>query len=88
MGKRMTGSCLDFANPLANYPATFVNALDANKAVFFITDENKQIIGRVLVGIDEKNQIHRAQFFFKDGIAEIEDGRIEEIFDVYLTNLA
>ncbi len=53
MGNWVDGSCLSFYSSVGNFWSTAINALDINKSVFYFEDQNGNIIGRVLVAIDD-----------------------------------
>lgn len=51
MGNCVNGSCLAFDNSIGNYYSTAANAIDANKAVFYLYNEKNELLGRVLTTI-------------------------------------
>lgn len=59
------GSCLSYYSDIGNYWSTATNALDANKAVFYIEDQNGDIIWRVLVAIDTRRKLVRFPVYKK-----------------------
>ncbi len=62
MGTWVSGSCLDAEG--GNAWSTFVNASEANKAVFWITDERERILGRVLVAMDKNQKLVRFPMYY------------------------
>ncbi len=83
MGNWVVGSCLSYYSNAKNYWSCFTNALEANKAVFYIESENR-IIGRVLVAIDNHKNIVRFPLYYSGNI--IVD--LNPYFDAYITDLA
>lgn len=51
MGNCVNGSCLAFDSSAGNYYSTAANAIDANKAVFYLYNEKNELLGRVLVTV-------------------------------------
>lgn len=44
MGNWVDGSCLSFYSSVGNFWSTAINALDINKAVYYIEDQNGNIV--------------------------------------------
>ena len=57
MGDWVDGSCLASYSSIRNSWSTIANACEVNKAVFYAEDEKGNIIGRVLMAIDEENRL-------------------------------
>lgn len=55
LGTWVSGSCFDASG--MNYWASFPDAMEANKGVFWIKDEKDRILGRVLMAIDKSNKL-------------------------------
>ena len=55
LGTWVSGSCYD-ANGM-NYWASFPDAMEANKGVFWIKDQGDRILGRVLMAIDKTGKL-------------------------------
>jgi hypothetical protein len=62
LGSRVSGSCYDAGG--VNYWVSFPDAIEANKGVFWITNENGKILGRVLLAIDKNNKIVRFPTYY------------------------
>lgn len=84
MGKRVIGSCLDFASSYNKYYSTVANAIDANKAVFYLYDEENNIISRVLVTIGSDKKIARYRMYY----SKMTDDELDQIFDNYIKKIA
>jgi hypothetical protein len=84
MGNWVEGSCLAFDNATENYYSAFTNALDVNKAVFYIEDERGNIIGRVLTAITNSGELLRFPLYTK-GAPNID---LDKYFNQYIKELA
>jgi hypothetical protein len=84
MGNAVDGSCLSFYSTVWNYWSTATNALDINKWVFFIEDQNGNIIGRVLTAIDNEWKIIRFRTYKKWNI----DIDLGSYFNIYIKELS
>ncbi|MBP9779972.1 hypothetical protein KBD33_05125 [Candidatus Gracilibacteria bacterium] len=84
MGNAVDGSCLSFYSTVGNYWSTATNALDINKGVFFIEDQNGNIIGRVLTAIDNEGKIMRFRTYIKGNI----DINLNRYFNIYIKELS
>ena len=85
MGNRVDGSCLSFYNS-NNYWSVFSNMVDMNKLVFYIEDENKNIVGRVLCCFNDDKTLMRFNLYSKGGIGE--KYGLDKYFDFYIKKLA
>jgi uncharacterized protein YoxC len=66
MGNRVEWSCL--ASDRENYYSVFANISDINKAVYYITDQNQQVIGRYIMAIDDDLKLMRFHIYTVSGI--------------------
>ena len=82
MGYYFADSCIHPRR--VNAYASFANALEANKAVLWIRDQDGEIIGRVLIGINDKGELVRYETFV---IEELDIGQFEEEVQDYLIDL-
>lgn len=64
MGTLVNGSCLNADG--VNFWSTFSNALDVNKCVCYMKDENGNLLGRVLFAIDKNKKIVRFPIYYTD----------------------
>ncbi len=85
MGNWVDGSCLSFYSSIWNYWSAITNALEVNKGVFYIEDEECKIIGRVLVGIDSQNMKFEIHPTYTKWNIEID---ISQYFRMYISELA
>lgn len=58
--------------------------IDANKAVFYLYDEENNIISRVLVTIGSDKKITRYQMYY----SKMTDDELDQIFDNYIKKIA
>lgn len=84
MGNWMDGSCLTYWSANSCYWSTAVNALDINKAVFYIEDSDGEIIGRVPVAIDDNGDIVRFLLYTKGDV----NRSLSLYFNTYIRELA
>lgn len=73
-------SCFNFYSKIWNYWATATDALDINKWVFYIEDQNWEIIWRTLIAIDNYWKIVRFWTYLKWNI-EVD---LDKYFDEYI----
>ena len=76
MGNWVEWSCLSYYSTVWNYWSAITNALEVNKWVFYIEDENGNVIARVLVWIDNNWDLEIHPMYFKWNIGI----NIKEIF--------
>ena len=89
MGNKVDGSCLSFYNSDHEnnyYWSVFSNMVDMNKLVFYIKDENKNIISRVLCCFNNDKTLMRFNLYSKGKIGE--KYNLDKYFDVYIKKLA
>ena len=86
MGNRVDGSCLSFYNSINNYWSVFSNMVDMNKLVFYIEDDFKNIVGRVLCCFNTYKTLVRFNLYSKGGIGE--KYNLNKYFDDYIKKLA
>lgn len=84
MGNCVNGSCLAFDSSTGNYFSTAANAIDANKAVFYLYNEKNELLGRVLATIWQDQKITRYKMYF----AKEPDYSLDKIFNEYFRDLA
>ncbi|UFX83225.1 hypothetical protein [Candidatus Absconditicoccus praedator] len=84
MGNRVEGSCLSFNRGLGNYYSVISNTIDVNKAVFYVKDENYNILGRCLVTIGNDNKISRYKMYYNGNVS----ASIDNYFDKYIKELS
>ena len=82
MGEWVDGSCLKYGD--INYWSAIANAVDINKAVFYIKDENGNILGRVLCAITNKGRLIRFPLYHK-GQTNID---LDKYFNQYIKEMA
>ena len=80
MGNYITGSCLNING--ANYWSVIINASEVNKRVLWAKDEYGNIIGRLLIAIDDKNRLLRFPIYYATNIS------LDRFFNDYLITLA
>ena len=80
----VTGSCLDYYNNIWNYWSSISNTIDINKGVFYLKDENRIIIWRVLVAIDNNGKLVRFPMYYNGNISI----DLDMYFNEYLKKLA
>jgi len=68
MWNKVDGSCLDYYSNIKNYWSCATNAVDINKPVFFIYDQDWVFIARVLCAIDNDKKIMRFPVYTKGNI--------------------
>ncbi len=83
MGNWVDGSCLSFYSSVGNFWSTAINALDINKSVFYFEDQNGDIIGRVLVAIDNNWNLLRFHMYKKGNISI----NLDQYFDPYIRDI-
>ncbi len=83
MWNLVDGSCLSFYSTVWNFWSTATNALDINKSVFYISDQNGNIIWRVLTAIDDNWKLVRFPMYKKWNI-EID---LDTYFNDYIKDL-
>lgn len=83
MGNWMNGSCLSFYSTVGNFYSAFTNALEVNKAVFYLENESNEVVARVLVAIDNNNKILRFPTYYN-----IQGINFDRVINVYLSGLA
>lgn len=76
------GSCLAKSSWTGNNYSVFTNALEVNKSVFYIRDQNGGIIGRVLVAIDRSKKVLRFPMYYSGTSIDL-----DPYFDTYLEDL-
>ena len=86
MGNRVDGSCLSFYNSNNYYWSVFSNMLDMNKLVFYIEDDFKNIVGRILCCFNADKTLMRFNLYSKGGVGE--KYNLNKYFDVYIKKLA
>ena len=86
MGNRVDGSCLSFYNLANNYWSVFSNMVDMNKLVFYIEDDFKNVMGRVLCCFNKDKTLMRFRLYSKGGIGE--KYNLNKYFDIYIKKLA
>lgn len=77
-------SCLSFYNNIGNYYSTVANAIDANKAVFYIYNQENQIIARVLATIGQDRKLTRYKMYY----SWWNYSNLNDIFNKYFLDLA
>lgn len=83
MGNWVDGSCLSFYSSVGNFWSTAINALNINKSVFYFEDQNGNIIGRVLVAIDNNWNLLRFHMYKKGNISI----NLDQYFDPYIRDI-
>lgn len=84
MWKWFDWSCLSFYHTFWNYWSTATNALDINKWVYYIEDQDSNIIWRVLTAIDEEWKLLRFYIYKKWNIWV----DLDKYFNEYIKNIA
>lgn len=80
MGNKIRGSCLNVYG--SNAWSTVVNAIEANKRVLWAKDERGNIIGRLLIAVDNNDQIVKFRVYYATNLS------LDQYFDDYLRKLA
>jgi hypothetical protein len=80
MGNYVAGSCLN-VNGAYKWSAV-VNACEANKRVLYARDEHGNVIGRVLIAVDNNDRIVRFPVYYATSIP------LDEYFNDYIKKLA
>jgi hypothetical protein len=80
MGNWVDGSCLASDSNIQNSWSVIANATEANKAVFYAEDEEGNVIGRVLVAIDQKGKLVPFRVYVRGN----PDVDLSKIFQKYL----
>ncbi len=84
MGNWVQWSCLAFESSTWNYYSTAANAIDANKAVFYLYNEKNELLGRVLTTIWQDQKLTRYKMYY----AKFPEHWLDKIFDDYIKTLA
>jgi hypothetical protein len=82
MGNWFNGSCLSYYSNTDSFWSNFSNAVDANKAVFYIESKNK-LIARVLVAITNDKKIIRFPIYYAAKTFELDSA-----FNTYIQEIA
>ena len=69
----------------ANNAMAFINAIDANRGVLSISDENGNFLGRVIIAITNRNRLIRYRFYSSWKYTRVD---IDKFIDTYLKDLA
>ena len=77
-------SCLSFYSKIWNYWSAISNAVDVNKWVYYIEDENGILLARVLLAIDNDNKLMRFKMYF----AKTVEANLNKYFNMYYIELA
>lgn len=77
------GSCLSYYSTVWNYWSAITNALEVNKWVFYIEDEQWEVIARVLVWIDNNWELEIHPIYYKWNVWI----DLKKYFDEYINNL-
>lgn len=77
-------SCLSYYNQNWYYYSAISNTIDVNKWVFYLYDENEELIWRVLVTIWNDNKLTRYKMYYKWKV----NISLNQYFDEYFRNLA
>lgn len=80
MGDWVDGSCLASHSSIRNSWSVIANATEANKAVFYAEDEKGNVIGRVLMAIDQNNRLVPFRVYIRGN----PDVDLIKIFEKYL----
>ena len=82
MGNQVEWSCM--ASDREHFYSVFANICDINKAVYYITDQNQQVIWRFIMAIDDDLKLMRFHIYTVSGIpvdlTSYVDGYIKSIF--------
>lgn len=77
-------SCLDFYDSVWNYYSSISNTIDVNKWVYYIKNENWNLLGRCLITIWSDKKLSRYKMYYSGKV----DDPIDEYFDEYTKDLA
>jgi hypothetical protein len=80
MGNRVSGSCLSVDG--SNKWSAIVNAMEVNKRVLWAKDESQNIIGRLLIAVDDSDQIVKFEIYYATHM------KLNTYFDDYIRKLA
>ena len=86
MGNWVEWSCLSYYSPVWNYWSVIANIIEVNKAVFYLKDEDREIIWRVLVAMDDDGNLIRFPMYYWKRVSM--DLDLDKYFNVYLKELA
>lgn len=84
MWNRVDWSCLSFYNSIWNYYSAISNTIDANKGVYYIKNEDWNLLWRCLITIWEDKKISRYKMYYSWRV----DVPIDKYFDEYTLELS
>ncbi len=80
MGNHVAGSCL--ATEGSNFWSAVVNAVEVNKRILWAKDVRGTILGRVLIAVDENNNVVRFATYYATNVL------LDRFFDEYIKELS
>ena len=85
MGNRVDGSCLSYYSNIGNFWSVATNAVEVNKPVFYIYDQDGNMIGRLLAAITDNKQLIRFSHIYTKGNVQVD---LDTHMNTYLREFA